>query len=80
MDADTVIALRTILENQYAIMTALQTMAELTPQRAELLATQKNKTQEAAASSFLCDHEWEDGYSMNGPTKTCRKCRKFMRD
>ncbi len=27
-----------------------------------------------------CDHDWEDGFSMNGPTKTCRKCGKFMRD
>lgn len=28
----------------------------------------------------VCSHDWEDGYSMNGPTKTCRKCGLFMRD
>jgi hypothetical protein len=27
-----------------------------------------------------CDHDWEDGFSMNGPTRTCRKCGKWERD
>lgn len=27
-----------------------------------------------------CQHTWEEGFSMNGPTRTCKKCGKFERD
>ncbi|QIG67882.1 hypothetical protein EVC29_082 [Rhizobium phage RHph_Y52] len=27
-----------------------------------------------------CRHEWSEGFSMNGPTRTCIKCGKFERD
>lgn len=29
---------------------------------------------------LACHHAWEQGYSMNGPTRTCTKCGKFERD
>lgn len=28
----------------------------------------------------VCSHDWEDGFSMNGPTRTCKRCDKFERD
>ncbi len=27
-----------------------------------------------------CVHDWANGYSMNGPTRTCKLCGKFERD
>ena len=70
---------RQLLTNQLVIMDALALMG-INPAAVGSMIPNIHSTHEPLASSDLCEHEWEDGYSMNGPTKTCRKCGKFERD
>jgi hypothetical protein len=70
---------RQLFENQIAIMTAALASGLPTGVN-EKLHKAREETQALMLTSTLCLHDWESGFSMNGPTRTCKRCGKWERD
>lgn len=75
-------ATRLILRNQQAIMGYLMSgLPNVNDSVEEATEMQLAATRAALSGSYLCEHDWDNsGFSMNGPTRTCKKCGKWERD
>lgn len=69
---------RQLFNNQLAIMDVLAVIGGAAA--ALPLVQHIHATHDLMKSSALCLHDWEDGFSMNGPTRTCKLCGKWERD
>jgi len=69
---------RQLFTNQMAIMDALASLGA--PVEGCGLQACAEATAELMKSSALCEHDWDFGYSMNGPTRTCKLCGTWGRD
>ena len=71
---------RQLFENQIAIMGAVGVNDHVSDATQDRLAKRRHETRELMKSSALCLHDWDQGFSMNGPTRTCKLCGKWERD